>query len=229
MDEASTQKSIHMNDSRTLNYETFLLGTADDAAERPFIIPLHYMGSSPSQICDILLRNVDFSARVIAPYGQFPFEDQYTWFPEELYDKPESEQGRFVDRCADILLENVAVWQQQYPTRGKPIFLGVSQGGDICFSLAARFGDRFSLCLPVAGRMLRDKVTKRPNSGIVRVHHGADDPIVPIATAREAASQLQSAGLEVQLREYAGVTHAVPAKMQQAIHDDIGLALTKTV
>jgi predicted esterase len=210
-----------MNDSRTLNYDTFLLGTADDATELPFIIPLHYMGSSPAQICDILLRDVNFAARVIAPYGRFPFEDHYSWFPEELYDKPETEQGKFVDNCADILLENVAVWQQQYPNHGRPIFLGVSQGGDICFSLAAQFGDRFSLCLPVAGRLLRNELTKQPDSGIVRIHHGADDPIVPIATARAATAHLQSAGLAVQLREYAGVTHAVPVEMQQAIHEDI--------
>ena len=210
-----------MNNLRTLNYETFLLGTADDAAERPFIIPLHFMGSSPAQICDILLRDVDFSARVIAPYGQFSFEDQFTWFPKELYDKSEPEQGKFVDKCVDILLENVAVWQQQYPNHGRPIFLGVSQGGDICFTLAARFGDQFSLCLPVAGRLLTAEFTRKDDSGIVRAHHGVDDPIVPIATAREAASQLQSAGLAVQLREYAGVTHAVPVEMQQAIHDDI--------
>lgn len=217
-----------MNDSRTLNYETFLLGTADAAAQRPFIIPLHFMGSSPAQICDILLRDVNFAARVIAPYGQFSFEDQFTWFPEELYDKPEPEQGKFVDKCVDILLENVAVWQQQYPTRGRPIFLGVSQGGDICFTLAARFGDQFSLCLPVAGRLLTNEILSQPDSGVVRIHHGADDPIVPIATARTAATHLQLAGLDVQLREYAGVTHAVPAEMQQAIHEDIRLALHKT-
>lgn len=214
-----------MDKTSTLKYESFLLGTSDQSAEQPLIIPLHFMGSSPTQICDILLRDVDFSARVIAPYGRFPFEDQYSWFPEALYDKPEPEQVKFIDHCADILLENVARWQEEFPTFGKPIFLGVSQGGDICFSLAAKFGDQFSLCLPVAGRLLRDKITRQPDSGIVRVHHGVDDPIVPIATAREAAAQLQAASLDVQLREYAGVTHAVPAEMQQAIHNDIGLVL----
>lgn len=210
-----------MSDTRTLTYESFLLGTSDQSAEQPLIIPLHFMGSSPMQICDILLRDVDFSARVIAPYGRFPFEDQYSWFPEELYDKPEPEQGKFVDHCADILLENVDRWKQEFPTHGRPIFLGVSQGGDICFSLAARFGNQFSLCLPIAGRLLRDELTKQPDSGMVRVHHGADDPIVPIATAREAAAQLQSAGLDVKLREYPEVTHAVPTAMQQAVHDEI--------
>lgn len=210
-----------MSDTRTLTYESFLLETSDQSAEQPLIIPLHFMGSSPTQICDILLHDVDFSARVIAPYGRFLFEDQYSWFPEDLYGKPEPEQGKFFDHCADILLENVARWQEEFPTLGKPIFLGVSQGGDICFSLAARFGDQFSLCLPVAGRLLCDKITRQPDSGIVRVHHGVDDPIVPIVTAREATAQLQSAGLDVQLREYTGVTHAVPAEMRQAIHDEI--------
>lgn len=218
-----------MSGAQILQHETFLLGTTDASAARPLIIPLHFMGSNPKQICDIFLHDVDFSARIIAPHGQFSFEDQYSWFPEELYDKPETEQGKFVDDLAEILLENVSVWREEFPTRGRPIFLGVSQGGDICFTLAARYGDQFSLCLPIAGRLLTNEITSKRDSGPIRIHHGAEDPIVPITTAREAAGQLQSAGLDVQLCEYAGVTHAVPAEMQQAIHNDIRIALKKTV
>lgn len=220
--------TFSLNDKQTVVYETFLLGTANPLAELPLIVPLHFMGSSPSQIYEILLSNVGFLARVIAPYGLFSFEDQYSWFPESLYEESEEKQGKFVDSLTDILLKNVGKWQRDFPTRGQPIFLGVSQGGDICFTLAARHGDRFRLCVPIAGRLLTNTITGKPKSGIVRIHHGVEDPIVPIATAHEAAKKLQSAKLNVTIQAYEGVSHAVPAEMQHAIHNDILIALNKT-
>ena len=64
-----------MDETRTLAYETYLVGEADTtgntdpAAERPLIVALHFMGSTPDQTFDILLRGLTCPARVIAPHG----------------------------------------------------------------------------------------------------------------------------------------------------------------
>jgi predicted esterase len=87
--------------------------------------------------------------------------------------------------------------------------------------LASKYGDRFRLCLPVAGRLLAEEISGKRDAGGVRIHHGEEDPIVPIASAREATKQLLSAGINVELRAYDGIGHAVPLEMRKAIYDDI--------
>jgi len=175
-----------MEETRRLAYKTYLTGKANPTAELPVIVPLHFMGSNPDQIFDVLLSGFDRQTRVIAPYGQYRYEGQYSWFPDSLYDESERDQGRFIDEIVGILLENVESWKQEFPVRGKPIYLGVSQGGDMCFTLAAKYGDRFRLCLPIAGRLLTEEIIRKSDAGLVRIHHGEKDPIVPIASAREA-------------------------------------------
>lgn len=214
-----------MEEMRKLTYETYLTGKASSSDELPMIIPLHFMGSNPDQIFDILLNGFNCSTRVIAPYGQYKHAEQYSWFPDSLYDENERDQGRFIDEITGLLLENVESWTQEFPTRGKPIYLGVSQGGDMCFTLASRYGNRFRLCLPIAGRLLVEEIIQKRNAGAVRIHHGEKDPIVPIARAREATQQLLSAGVNVALREYAGIGHAVPSEMRKAIFDDIYVSI----
>jgi len=206
---------------RKLAYETYLTGKASPTDELPMIVILHFMGSNPDQIFELLLKDFDCSTRVIAPYGQYNYEEQFSWFPESLYDENERDQGKFIDEITGLLLENVESWKHEFLTCGKPIFLGVSQGGDMCFTLASKYGDRFRLCLPVAGRLLAEEIAAKGNTGMVRIHHGEMDPIVPIAGAREATKQLLSAGINVELREYEGVGHAVPLEMRKAIFDDI--------
>ena len=210
-----------MEEMRKLTYETYLTGKASSTDELPMIVPLHFMGSNPDQIFDVLLNGFNCSTRVIAPYGQYKHAEQYSWLPDSLYDENERDQGRFIDKITGLLLENVESWTQEFPTRGKPIYLGVSQGGDMCFTLAARYGNRFRLCLPIAGRLLVEEIIQKRNTGAVRIHHGEKDPIVPIARAREATQQLLSAGINVELREYDGIGHAISLEMRKAIFDDI--------
>mgnify|MGYP002713011129 CR=1 FL=1 len=214
-----------MDKKEHLLFVSQLLGNADKSAALPMIVPLHFMGSSPAQILPLLLHNFDTPARVIAPYGLHTFETQFAWFPEDLYAKSEAEQAKFLDSVVTLLLENTAVWMEKFPTVGKPIYLGVSQGGDLCFTLAAKHSDQFSLCLPIAGRLLTDEIVPQENPGIVRAHQGQDDPIVSVESARTAVEQLRAAQLDVELREYAGVEHAVPPEMRAAIHTDIRTTL----
>ena len=214
-----------MDKDEHLLFVTQLLGDADESVPLPLLIPLHFMGSSPAQILPLLLHKFAYPARVIAPYGLHTFETQFAWFPEDLYKRSEAEQASFIDSIVTVLLANTAVWMDKFPTVGKPVFLGVSQGGDICFTLAAKHSDQFSLCLPIAGRLLTSEIAPKDNPGIVRIHQGQDDHIVSIDSARAAAEKLRLAQMDVEIREYAGVGHEVPLNMREAIHADIHTTL----
>lgn len=210
-----------MNDKHLLTYQTFLTGNASPDAELPLIVPLHFMGSNPKETFNLFFQNFSYPARIIAPSGQYILEEEYSWYPDTIYGKSEEEQGKFVSKLVLCLLENVEVWKQEFPTNGKPIFLGLSQGGDMCFTLAAKHGDEFKLCMPIAGRLLINEFNLKSDSGSILVHHGNEDPIVPIATMRTAVNRLTSAGIKVDTREYEGAGHAVPEEMVETIEKDI--------
>jgi predicted esterase len=144
-----------------------------------------------------------------------------------LYGEDEAGQGKFIDEIAQILLDNAEIWGREFPTKGKPIFLGISQGGDICFTLAAKYADRFRLCIPIAGRLLIDQLNVHHGAGLIRIHHGKEDPIVPIEGVRKAVKTLLSAKLNAELREYKNTGHEVPEKMRVSIHNDINAAIEK--
>ena len=214
-----------MEEERKLRYEIYLTGQADPTSELPLIIILHFMGGNPDLMFSYLLKGIDYPTRVIAPYGQYAYEGQYSWFPESLYDEEEGNQGKFVEEITGILLENVERWEQEYSTEGKPIYLGMSQGGDIGFTLVSQYGDRFRLFIPIAGRLLEEEIISRRTAGKVRIHHGEKDPIVPIIRAREAAHRLQSVGMDVKLREYIGIEHVLTKEIRKAILDEIYIAV----
>jgi phospholipase/carboxylesterase len=214
-----------MEEKRKLRYEIYLTGQADPTSKLPMIIILHFMGGNPDQMFSYLLKGIDYPTRVIAPYGQYKYEGQYSWFPESLYDEDERNQGKFVREITGILLENVERWEQEYSTEGKPIYLGMSQGGDIGVTLASLYGDRFRLCIPIAGRLLEEEIKSKRNAGKVRIHHGEKDPIVPNIRAREAANRLQSGGMDVKLREHIGIGHVLTKEIREAIIEDIYVAI----
>lgn len=214
-----------MNDYQHLAYTTYLTGDAGATAELPLIVPLHFMGSDAAQTFDLLLSGFAAPARIIIPHGQVESDGKYAWFPDHFYAQNEPDQYQFILSVVDLLLKNVAHWQQEFPTQGKPIYLGVSQGGDMCFALAAQYRDQFRLCLPIAGRLLAETIDDRPASGVICIHHGEADPIVPVDTARQAAERLRAAQVAVELRTYAGVGHAIPAEMRTALHQDMVGAL----
>ncbi len=208
-----------------LAYKTYLTGTVKANEELPMIVILHFMGSNPDQFFDIILGSFDYPARVIAPYGPYRHDGQYAWFPDDLYNQGEDRQGKFIDETAKNLLDNIEIWGQEFPTKGKPICLGMSQGGDISFTLAAKYADRFNLCLPIAGRLLTDELVENKNAGMIRTHIGTKDPHVPLEGVRKAAKHLLSASLDVDIREYEGVEHTMPEEMVASIHDDIIAAM----
>ena len=210
-----------MKEKSKLTYQTFLTGNASHDTELPLIVPLHFLGSNPDQTFEIFFQDFDYPARIIAPCGEYKVDGQYSWYPETVYAKGEREQGKFVGELVVSLLENVGAWKKDFPTNGKPIFLGLSQGGDICFTLAAQYGDEFRLCMPIAGRLLIDDFYLKSDSGLIRIHHGVEDPIVPVTGMRTAAKRLLSAGLNVDTREYEGSGHEVPQEMLDVIGKDI--------
>jgi predicted esterase len=102
-----------------------------------------------------------------------------------------------------------------YTPKKKPVVIGASQGGDLSYFIAIRHGSLISGSFPLLAtideRIINSSFAK---SASIDSYHGVDDPIVPIATAKQHIERLKKSGYTAKLHAYKGVRHDVPKRMQ---------------
>lgn len=211
---APTNVTTHELDGIT--YLEYCTGASAASESLPCVLVLHWMGSGPQAMLPIC-AGYPQPARFLLPFAPLPLGDAYTWFPLDFYDQPLAEQGATIRAIADQLAGFLRSVSQQTPYRGKAAVMGLSQGGDLSYALALYHPDTIGLALPLAGRLVPEFRTsdappaqERP---AIRVFHGADDQVVPVAGAEEAVSWLQAQGFDAQLERYSDVGHDIPREM----------------
>jgi poly(3-hydroxybutyrate) depolymerase len=98
------------------------------------------------------------------------------------------------DRAVDLLLEQVLA--SYAIDRKKMVVTGFSMGGRGAWSWAAKYPDRFSAAVPVAGRPPESLEGWRVP---VMAVHSVHDTVVPIAPTQEAIAKLRSAGVRAEM------------------------------
>jgi phospholipase/carboxylesterase len=199
-----------------------LLHTAGAAAESelPLIVAIHGLGDHPDRFA--LLDGYPAPARVVYPRGLSPHGSGYSWFRIDVgratAPGPETVEG--VAAAADALARMIAELARRFPTRGKPIVTGFSQGGMLSFALAARHPAAVAAALPLAGYLpapLWPSSAPEPTPPIMALH-GADDPLIPVAAARDTVAGLRKVGFRAELVEYPDVPHSVSPGMLRELY-----------
>lgn len=198
-------------------YLVFETAGAEPDAELPMIVGLHYSGARPETMLEYF-DGIDFPVRIVLPQGEHRRRDGYTWFARDPA-LDEATQRKTTFGTVDKLSAFVASAVAQYPTRGKPVVMGVSYGGDLSFLLALRHPAQFRAAFPVAARLLPSWMpasnTCKPGCPPIRALHGDRDETVPMAPTRAAVARLKAMGFDAELTPYAGVAHDFDARMQR--------------
>ena len=112
------------------------------------------------------------------------------------WDTPEN------DRAVTLLLEHV---MRSYAIdKKKLVVTGFSMGGRGAWSWAARYPDRFSAIVPVAGRPPESLEGWRVP---VMAVHSVHDTVVPIGPTQDAIAKLKSAGVRAEIVVLSGPGH----------------------
>jgi len=112
------------------------------------------------------------------------------------WDSPEN------DRAVNLLLEQV---MQSYAIdKKKVVVTGFSMGGRGAWSWAAKYPDRFSAIVPVAGRPPESLEGWRVP---VLAVHSVHDTVIPIGPTQDAIATLKSAGVRAELIVLSGPGH----------------------
>ena len=182
------------------------------------IVGLHYSSAKPEAMLEYF-DGIDFPARIVLPQGEYPRRGGYSWFASDYADLSAAEQKKATFGVEEKLAAFVGSATAKYPTRGKPVVMGISYGGDMSFLLAIRHPQLFSASFPVAARFLPAWMPKsnacKPHCPPIRAMHGDADTTVPMGPTRDAVARLKKAGFDVTLTPYAGVPHDFDPRMER--------------
>lgn len=134
-----------------------------------------------------------------------------------------------VDAMVRRLAGFVAATRIRHPTRGRPVVMGVSYGGDLALLPALRHPEGFAAAFRVAARLLPAWMPRRTAcaSSCPRIHalHGDADAVVPMAPTANALRQLHSMGFDATLAPNPGVAHDFDPAMQRDFRRQAGALL----
>ncbi len=190
----------------SLSYRVMVTGDADPEAELPLVVFLNPLAGFP-EVFWVIKRRWDFPARVVVPRGPRWYLIGYSWF---AFDDDWETFVADVRVSADQVAAFTRAMAERYPTPGKPIVTGFSQGGSLTYALAAYHPDVFAAAMPISGAMPGD-LPKREVAPDILVHgiHGAEDLIVEASWAQYIVDQMREQGWNVTFDIYPEVGHGV--------------------
>ena len=193
-----------------VDYLVTTTGGADPEARLPLIVDLHGLGGLPEVLLAVGGKR-SFPARVVYPAAAQRRLIGHSWFAldENMARDARAEAARLAAFTRLIMA--------RYPTAGRPIVTGFSQGGDMAFQMAARHPELFVAAVPVAAEM-PDALPDYPAPPriVVRALHGGADQLVPVAQARGAIDHLRARGWDAELQVFPEAGHRLPGEAAQA-------------
>lgn len=199
-------------------YLVFETAGAKADATLPMIVGLHYSSAKPEAMLEYF-DQIDFPARIVLPQGAYTRRGGYSWFPTNYAQLNAAKQDDAAFAAEQKLSAFVDAAAAKNATRGKPIVMGISYGGDLAFLLAIRHPDKVRASFPIAARFLPAWTPKtndcKPHCPAIHAMHGDADTTVPMAPTQRAAAQLRKMGFDVAFEPYSGVAHDFDARMKK--------------
>jgi len=164
----------------------------------PLLIALHGNGDTPPNFFETALDGLTAPARVVCIRAPIAVGVGHAW-PMD---------GEGVSRYLGPLADAIDVIAGRYPTIGRPLVFGFSGGAVMAYALAASYPRRYSLVVPVSGRLagVAGDVPAEASGALARVvaFHGTRDTVIGIGSGRAACERLRALGLSVEFRERDG-------------------------
>jgi phospholipase/carboxylesterase len=201
-------------------YLEYCAGSSAPPEDGPLVVVMHSMAIGPRDMLP-LCASFPGPARFILPQGFYPFEGGYSWFQPSFYQDEPAAQGAVLRETADRLAGLLAGLAEIYGATPRPQVTGMSQGGDLSYALALYHPGSIAAALPFGSRWLAEfgpADGPPPDMPPLVVFHGDDDPIVPVASARETVEWFEQHGAAAQFRAYPGVGHDISAGMAADLH-----------
>lgn len=206
-----------------VRFITRITGGARESDTLPLVVAIHGLGATPEGLAG-LYEGLAAPARLVLPYGLDRYSSGYAWFaPSAEAIEPGSRHA------ADRLAAMIEQLSKRFPTRGKAIVTGFSQGGILSWALAARRPDLVRAAFPVSGiavlRLFPATWPEGQGKPVIHAFHGTADARLGIEADRVSVARARQLGLPAELSEYPDVGHTVTPEMRRDLLRAIGEAV----
>ncbi len=186
-----------------------------DNGKLPLLIAFHYSGGNPIEtIADY--DSIKKPTRIIIPKGNYRKRNGFSYYPADYYQKDSLTQFTLSQITIDSIAKFVQFIEKTY--KQKAIVSGISQGGDIAFSLAVYYPELCRAAFPFAAvihynsiRELKNKPAKKRIP--IYVFQGESDKIVSVFATRKKVEEIGNK-LQIKLYTYPNVGHDISQQMK---------------
>jgi phospholipase/carboxylesterase len=196
------------------------------------LLLFHGVGSNAERLLPLAqaLAVQRVGAWVVIVRSPDPSEFGWGWQWFSVQGITEANRPARVDRAMPAFLSTVAAWQREAGIGpDATTLIGFSQGAIMALEATQQMDSPAARVVAVAGRFA---VAPRKAPAHTRVHllHGEQDGVMPVTLAVEAHDQLQLLGATSTLDKFAGLGHAIDARvvecLQHRLREGTSLAAT---
>lgn len=184
------------------------------------LVLLHGRGADGRDLVG-LAPFLEFPGRLLCPDAPIPWEEGggLCWYRE-----PSMRED--MERSLGALMDFLDAALAQYPTTGRPILGGFSQGGVVAYEAVLRRPERFAGLVAMSAFLAPDhpaRDTPPAPSAIppILVTHGTYDPLVDVERGREAVGFLRQLRLQPEVVEDT-CAHSISPRHLQALTQFLG-------
>jgi phospholipase/carboxylesterase len=211
-----------------LSYLVATTGGAGDDEKLPLIVIAHGLGDRPESMIS-LYRPLPAKARLVALRAPRPYSNGFSWFPSRFEGADDAAMVDGLRAAATRVADAMKELSRAFPTAGKPIMTGFSQGGMLSFEIGVHHPDAVSAVFPLSGwlppAMWPDAKTPGTSYPPIHAFHGEADPLLKVDLTRAAVDRLSSLGIPVDLKTYPGVVHRTSDEERR----DVGASMSSAV
>ena len=211
-----------------LRYHEVLRGGAQPGDRVPMVVMLHGMGDRPRPD---RVGPMAQPTRVIVPEAPLRYRDGYAWWRVSVRQNRPIRLAAGIERAAAQLADALLTLTDRYPTAGKPIVSGFSQGGMLSYAMALHHPHTLSFAHPMSGLLPLALWPDHKRPGVhyppIVVSHGTADPIVPIDRDRALARHLDRLGHDVQFHAIDKGQHRVSPKQGELLKHTLDSAIAE--
>lgn len=215
-----------------LDYLVLTTGDATGAATEnialPLVVALHGMGDRPETFAR-LFQGLKVRARVLLPRAPRPHGDGGSWYLTVREDREPEARAESIEDAADRLATLIAKVKLLYPTTGRAVVTGFSQGGVLAFVLAIRHPELFKLAVPLAGELPWRLRPLPPQVGTsaprIRAMHGTADRNFSLDGTQRGIEHLVGLDYDATVTPYPGVKHKLSPAMRTDLYRLLSEAL----
>lgn len=206
---------------KPLDFIVIYTGGAGPSDTLPTLVAIHGLGSAPEEFSR-LFTSYKPRLRVVLPRGPIPHGSGASWFRTVIEDGVVKEISQEeLQASVESLASLIKDLPGRFPTCGKVLVTGFSQGGVLSYGLALKVPELLGMVFPLSGYLPEAMLIsrERPHNDLPQVFalHGADDRLVGAEGAGRTVDFLVKSGYQASLRSFPGTGHRISGLMRQIL------------